>query len=164
MENIKKFFDSKALVKILHILVVIIIAMSIFYAGTLVGFQKASYGRIWSEHYNQNFGMGRRNINTGMMGGGFNGIGMMNYFPNAHGATGKIIKIELPSVIVQDKDNTEKVILIKDDTKIQIGRTEIKTGSLKMDDFIIVIGAPNEQGQIEAKLIRVIPRPEFLKQ
>ena len=70
---------------------------------------------------------------------------------------GKIIKIELPTIIVMDKDNTEKVVLIKDDTKIQNKKQDIKNLDLKVDDFIVVIGSPDDQGQIEAKFIRLMP-------
>jgi hypothetical protein len=78
-------------------------------------------------------------------------------FPNAHGAIGKIIKKELPTIIVQDKDNTEKVVLIKADTQIQKIKEKATQADLKIDDFIVVIGTPNEQGQIEAKFIRIMP-------
>ena len=158
-EDIKSVLEGKGLFRILCGIGVVIIALLIFSAGTRVGFHKASFGRAWGENYNENFGMGRRNL--GMMN--FGNIGMMDYFPNAHGATGKIIKIELPNVIVQDRDNIEKVLLIDTDTKIQKGRDIILTTDLKIDDFIVVIGTPNEKGMIEAKLIRLIPSPEFLK-
>ena len=58
---------------------------------------------------------------------------------------------------MQDKDNTEKVILIKSDTKIQKMKADIQTTDLSMNDFIVVIGSPDSQGQIEAKFIRVMP-------
>ena len=83
-------------------------------------------------------------------------------FPNAHGAIGKIIKIELPTLIVQDKDSTEKVILTANDTQIQRMRENITANDLKINDFLVVIGSPNEQGQIEAKLIRLVPSPELM--
>jgi hypothetical protein len=143
MEDIKKVFETKVAVKILYIIGIIIVAMIIFSAGISVGFHKASFGRTWGEHYNENFGMGK--------------IGMTNYFPNAHGAAGKIIKIELPNIIVQDKDKTEKVVTIDADTKIQEGRADIETKDLHLDDFVVVIGEPNSQGQILAKFIRVLP-------
>lgn len=155
-----KMLESKVLVRILYIIGIVIIATLIFSAGVTVGFHKASFGRAWGEHYNENFGMGHRN--SRIMG--IDKDGVMDYFPNAHGATGKIIKIELPSIIVEDKDNTEKVILIKEDTKIQKTREEIARTDLKLDDFVIIIGTPDAQGQIEAKFIRVLPSPEFLNQ
>ena len=33
---------------------------------------------------------------------------------------------------------------------------------LKIDDFVVVIGTPDEQGQIEAKFIRIMPSPDLL--
>jgi tRNA splicing ligase len=90
-------------------------------------------------------------------------FGMMNSFPNAHGATGKIIKIELPNIIVEGKDDTEKVVSLDNDTKIQNGRDVVAEEDLALDDFVVVIGVPNDKGVIEAKLIRVIPKPEYLQ-
>jgi hypothetical protein len=58
---------------------------------------------------------------------------------------------------VQDKNNIEKVILINTNTQIQEMRGNVATGDLKIDDFVVVIGTPNPQGQIEAKFIRVMP-------
>ena len=134
---------------------IVVVLGLIFSAGVSVGFHKASFGRAWGENYKNNFGM--------MPGGPNFGFGKDN-FPNAHGAIGKIIKIELPTIIVQDKDNTEKVILIKDDTQIEKMKDKIQTTDLKMDDFIVVIGSPNDKGQIEAKFIRLMPAPDFLNQ
>ena len=154
-EKLKKVFESKVLVGILYGIGIVIIVLVIFSAGVSVGFHKASFGRNWGDNYSKNFGNGDRGWPLG-------GPEMMNSFPNAHGVNGKIIKIELPTVIVADRDNLEKVVLIKDDTKIQRMRENITTDDLKIDDFIVVIGSPNNQGQIEAKLIRIMPAPGFL--
>ena len=150
-EKIKKIFESKFLVGILYGVGIVVAVLLIFSAGVSVGFRKASFGRAWGDNYEQNFGM--RPMPP---------FGGENNFPNAHGAAGKIIKIELPTVIVQDQDKTEKVVLIKDDTKIQKMRDNIVSTDLKLDDFIVVIGSPNNQGQIEAKFIRIMPSPDFL--
>jgi len=154
-EKLEKVFKSKVFVGILYGFGVAVVAVFIFSAGVSVGFHKASFGRAWGENYKNNFGM--------MPGGPIPNFGKDN-FPNAHGAIGKIIKIELPTIIVQDKDNTEKVILIKDDTQIQKMKDKIQTNDLKIDDFIVVIGSPNDKGQIEAKFIRLMPAPDFLNQ
>jgi len=145
-EDMKKFLESKVAVKILYGIGIVIVAMLIFSAGITVGFHKASFGRAWGENYERNFGM---MPNRPIFG--------QDNFPNANGAVGKIIKIELPNIIVQDKDNREKVVTTKTDTNIQDGKDNIKVADLKIDDFIVVIGTPNEQGQIEAKFIRVMP-------
>ncbi len=145
-ENIKKFFESKLLFKILCVIGIVLIALFIFYLGMNVGFHKATFGRAWEENYERNFGFGPDHSISGE-----------NNFPNANGAIGKIIKIELPTIIVQDKDNTEKVILTTNDTQIEDMRAKIANTDLKLNDFVVVIGEPNTQGQIEAKFIRVMP-------
>src|ERR1035437_8755098 len=117
-EDIKKIFESRTSFKILCGIGVVIIALLLFCAGIIVGFHKASFGHAWEENYEHNFGM-RPNPP------------MFDNFPNASGAIGKIIKIELPTIIVEDKDNTEKVVLINDDTRIQKVKQEITTGDLK---------------------------------
>ena len=159
-EELKKVFESKSLYRILCAIGIAIVAMLIFSAGIVVGFHKASFGRDWGNNYNENFGMGHRNMQMG----GMEKTGMMDYYPNSHGAIGKIIKIELPNIFVQGKDNTEKVVLINTDTKMQKERADIKTEDLHVDDYVVVIGTPDSKGVIEAKLIRVIPSPEFLTQ
>ncbi len=150
-EKILGFFESKILVGALYGIGIIIVLILVFSAGVSVGSKKASFGRAWGENYEKNFGM-----MPGRMGFG------KDNFPNTNGAIGKIIKIDLPTIIVQGKDSTEKVILIKNDTKVQKMMQEITTKELSLNDFIITIGSPNDQGQIEAKLIRVMPAPELL--
>ncbi|MBI3888298.1 hypothetical protein HY311_00715 [Candidatus Nomurabacteria bacterium] len=146
MEDIKKVFESKVSFKILFTIGVAIVALLIFCLGVMVGFHRASFGRAWEENYERNFGL-------------MPGRPPFDNFPNASGAIGKIIKITLPTMIVEDKNNTEKVILIKDDTRIQEMRENIAERDLKIDDFVVVIGTPDAQGQIEAKLIRIMPIP-----
>jgi len=152
-EKIINFFESKILVGILYGIGIVIVLALVFLAGISTGFHKASFGRNWGENYERNFGP-RNGMRPDFSG--------MKDFPNAHGAIGKIIKIELPTIIVQDKDQTEKIIFTKEDTKIQKKRDTVKLTDLAMNDFIVVIGSPNSQGQIEAKFIRVMPAPELL--
>lgn len=150
-EKILKIFESKILVRILYIAGIAIVLILIFSAGFSVGFHKASFGRAWGENYEKNFGMMPEHPEFGK-----------DNFPNAHGAVGKIIKIELPTIIVQDKDQTEKVVLINENTKIQKMRQPVEQKDLKVDDFAVIIGSPNDKGQIEAKFIRIMPSPNFL--
>jgi len=145
-EDIKNVFESKVAFRILAGVGIVLVSLLIFSAGITIGFHKASFGRAWGDNYESNFGM---KPNRPMFG--------QDNFPNANGAVGKIIKIQLPTIIVQDKDNTEKVILIKDDTKIQKMMSVIKASDLVVDNFVVIIGSPNNQGQIEAKLIRIMP-------
>ncbi|MBU0612227.1 hypothetical protein KKA39_01085 [Patescibacteria group bacterium] len=147
-----KLFESRILIGVLSGIGIIVVIILIFSAGVSVGFHKASFGRAWGENYGRNFGM---------KPGGPHFLGRDN-FPNAHGAAGKIIKKETPIIIVQDKDGTEKIILTNDQTKIQKMQKNIGVSDLKIDDFIVTIGSPNNKGQIEAKFIRLMPFPDFL--
>jgi len=152
-EKLVRVFESKVFVGVLYGIGIIVVLVLVFSAGISVGFHKASFGRAWGENYERNFGM--------MRDGGFNPArgSMMdqNFYPNAHGTIGKIINITSPTIIVADRDNTEKVVLINNDTKIQKMRTNITSADLVVDDFVVVIGSPNDQGQIVAKFIRVMP-------
>jgi len=145
-DELVKIFESKTTFKILCGIGIVLVALLIFYAGVNVGFHKASFGRAWGENYERNFGFGPDHPLLGA-----------DNFPNANGAIGKIIKIELPTIIVQDKNNTEKVILLSSDTHIEKMANAIDSSELSVNDFIVVIGSPNDQGQVEAKFIRVMP-------
>ena len=116
--------------------------------GIFVGFKKAGHSYRWGENYERNFGGP-----PGFFKGDFLGNGFMG----AHGVSGQIIKIDSSTLVIKGKDNMEKVVLIKDDTVIERLRETIKLNDLKVDDNIVVIGQPNEAGQIEAKFIRILP-------
>lgn len=153
-EKLNKIVESKNFRKIIYILGAVFILALVFQAGMMVGFRKASFSRDWGNNYERNFGP-KREASRLLKDG-------MRDIPNANGAIGKIIKVDFPNITVLDKDQTEKVVIIKDDTSI-LERKEILTkDSLTVDKFIIVIGNPNAQGQIEAKLIRIMPNPEAM--
>ncbi len=150
--DIKNVFESKSFRVVIYILGGLIVLAVVFQAGMFAGFRRASFGHDWGNNYAMNFGLPNRGPQ--MMGGDFGNL------PNAHGAIGKIIKIELPTIIVLDeKDNTEKVVLINEKTEIRVARDVVTADGLKLDDHIVVIGSPNSSGQIEARLIRLLPLP-----
>ena len=140
-EDVKKMFESKKVLVIMCLIGVLIIFAGIFNAGETIGFHRASFRCNWGSNYERNFGMMR-------------GFGSL---PNANGSVGKIIKVELPTIIVQDRDGLEKVILIGNDTVIRLIMQNVTPDNLKANDSVVVIGSPNAQGQIEAKLIRIMP-------
>lgn len=153
--KIKNAIFSKTFKRLIYIFGVLAVACLIFEVGVFVGGNRASFGRDWGDNYEKNFGSPHRNIR--MMGGN---IGDFGNLPNPNGAIGKIIKVELPTIIVLDpKDNTEKVILVNDQTEIRNMREKVSMNALALDRNIIVIGSPNSSGQIEAKLIRFLPAP-----
>jgi hypothetical protein len=145
-EIMKDISESKTLKAVVYGFGILIAIFVVFQAGVIVGFNKASFERDWDTNYSRNFGSRGTDI-------------MPENLPNDHGAFGKIVKVELPTMIVADKDNTEKVVLITDQTVIRKMRSEATVQDLTTDDTVVVIGSPDAKGQIEAKLIRILPAP-----
>lgn len=149
----KKLINHDILKKIIIGLVVIVIIMLIFGIGVRLGEKKAGFSYRWAEEYHRNFAGPRE---------GF--LGDWRSFPrgdfiNAHGVFGQIIKIEESTIIIKEGNNLERIVIVKDGTIIERLRETLKISDLKVDDFIVVIGEPNDSGQIEAKFIRLLPPP-----
>jgi len=145
----KDFFQSKDFKIIITILISLLIILLVFQLGMFVGHGRADFSFRWGENYHRNFG--------GPEQGFFGKFGGRDFIaPN--GAAGQIIKIDDQNITVKGRD-AEKIIVLSDQTTIRRFRETIKLTDLKIDDYIVVIGEPNDLGQIEAKLIRVMPPP-----
>ena len=86
----------------------------------------------------------------------FGRFGKEDYM-DAHGTFGQILKIDGQTLVIKGKDGVEKIVLVDEKTSIHRFKEAIKISDLKIDDFIVIIGEPNEAGQIIAKLIRIMP-------
>jgi len=148
--DLTKIFQSKAFAGFIGGVVVFLAILLIFKAGQVVGFRKADFACRWGGNYHRNF--------AGPEGGFFMGMGDRNFI-DANGTIGQIIKIDGQNFVIQGKDNMEKVILVTEKTVINRLRDTVKFSELKLDDYVVVIGEPTEAGQIEAKLIRLVPPP-----
>jgi hypothetical protein len=124
------------------------LALIIFQIGIYTGYHKASLA----------FGTGAAYYNV-FEGKGNGGPHPRGEYVEAHGAAGKILSISLPTFIVQGPDNFEKIILIDEDTDIRSSRDEANSSDLAAGDFVVVIGEPNGNAQVVAKLIRILPPP-----
>lgn len=142
--NIKKIFQSKTFLGILYGIGISLILLAIFQAGVFIGYHKAGFSYRFGDNYYSAFG-GRR------MGMGPDDQMM------AHGTVGKIIKLDLPTFVIEGPDKVEKIIRISDDADIHLFRDDIEPAGLKLGMQVVVIGSPNSQGEIEAKLIRIMP-------
>ncbi|MFA6534293.1 MAG: hypothetical protein WCT37_03930 [Patescibacteria group bacterium] len=148
MFDFNKIFQSKAFKTVNVCLVGLIVFLLIFGTGMAVGFRKAAFSFKWGENYHNNFG----GPPGGMMGE-FRGRDLID----AHGVAGTIIKIDGNSLVIAGQNNVETIVLLTDKTVINQLRENIQPADLRVDENIVVIGEPNDQGQIEAKLIRVLP-------
>jgi hypothetical protein len=141
----------------LFAIVVIVLAFGL---GVFVGERKAKFSYLWAENYHRMFAGPKA---------GFLGSLRMPPFPpfdefiEGHGTFGEIIKIEGNSLVAKGRENVEKVIVVTEKTVIKSGREDIKFSDLKIGDMIVIIGSPNDKGQIEAKLIRVFPPKSSFK-
>ena len=154
----KKIMDSDYLKPIIIGLLVLVSVFLVFGAGVWVGERKAGFSYRWAEGYHRNFAGPRE---------GF--LGDWKSFPQgefieAYGAFGQIIKINSStstnqSLVMKGKGDVETIVLIKEDTIIRNLRETVKIDSLKVDDYIVVVGEPNDAGQTEAKFIRIVPPP-----
>ena len=133
-----------------------VVIVLIFGAGMFVGGMKARFSYRWAESYHKNFAGPR----GGFLGDWRKFVPFPGEFIEGHGTFGEIIKINDSDLIVKGQGDVEKVIIITKDTTIEKGREKIKKEELKVGDRVVIIGSPNEQGQIEAKLIRVFSEEE----
>lgn len=148
--KIDDILQSKILKWTIFGVLIFTITVFVFSVGVFVGTRSANFAFDWADQYHRNFG--------GPEGGIFGDFSTGGGLTSPNGCFGQIIKIDLDKNVITVKDrDVEKVILVGDKTTIVFQKDNLKISDLKVDDKIVVIGEPNEQGQIEARLIRVMP-------
>lgn len=145
--ELNKIFQAKVLKWAILIIVGLVILLFVFKAGMFVGFTKARFSFNWDKNYHLNFGGP----------GGFMPEFDERNFMAPHGTFGAIVKIDGSTIVIKGDDGLEKIILISDQTDIREFRDRLAAADLKVDAKIVVIGEPDEQGQINAKFIRILP-------
>ena len=146
--DINQVFQSKMVKGLLLALGALFILLVGFKLGLIVGERKAEFSGHWGENYHRNFGGPKR---------GFMEQFGDREFIDASGAFGEILKIDGNTLTVNGKDDVEKIILVTEKTVINRLRDKISVADLRANDSIVTIGEPNADGQIEARLIRVMP-------
>lgn len=147
-----QFIHSRVIMAILATLAALAVLAGVFQLGVTVGERKSRHFTRWYDNYNRNLmPLAPRREGPGMPPGGM----PWPMLPNTHGVFGKILSINENSLVVQGKDNVEQNVIITSSTEIRAGRDAGTPEDLKPDTEVSVLGAPNEQGQIEARLIRL---------
>ncbi len=147
-EEIKKVLGAKIVKTSLFILGGLIIVLAIFWSGMMVGFRKAQFNEKFGRNYQDIFMGSKRRGPIDFRG---------KNFMDANSATGSVIKIDTSTLIIKDDDGMEKSILISDKTSIRRFQDTILPSDIKVDEKVVILGAPSTTGQIEARLIRVMP-------
>ncbi|MBU6447827.1 hypothetical protein KGQ24_03235 [Patescibacteria group bacterium] len=144
----KNILSTKFLKWLSFGVLIIVALLLVFQLGISVGYHKANFAIKWAQNYKRDFGgprMGMFGIYTG------------NNFMYGHGVLGTIAKITPDSIVIRSADNSEKIVNIDSDTVLNQAAQNIKLQDLKTDQQVIVIGSPNQDGTIDAKIIRVFP-------
>ena len=144
----KEFLRTSRFKKTVYILGALIVLSLAFHAGMAVGFHRAEFGHRFDQSYMNAYG---RHPEMGK--------GRERDEPfETHGAIGKVLSVSLPTIVVEDK-NIEKVVRISSSTIVRHFRDHIDITTIKPNDFIIVIGEPNNNSEVVAKFIRMLPPP-----
>ena len=146
--DLAKFSKSKFFTTLLIAIPAVILLLAAFRLGVFVGHHKARFSDEWGGTYERTF-IGPRK--------GFHGVFSNGGFMNEYGTAGAIVKIEGSNLIISGRDNIEKSILVSTSTIIRMYQDTLHPADLKAGQQITVIGSPNNQGQIEAKFIRLLP-------
>jgi hypothetical protein len=151
--NFQHLYKSKTFRTALITILGVSIVLAIFETGVAVGHRKAAFSYRFGEGYYRVFSGAEGRDSRGMMG----------FFdedlPGGHGATGKVIRILPSSFVVASPDNTERIITTNSDTIVRRFRDVASTSDIKIDDFVITLGSPDEMGKVNAKFIRIMPPP-----
>jgi len=141
--DLKTFYKSKKVKYALSALVFLAVLLFVFQAGMIVGFERANF----SGHLGDNYSMVFDDNNPGQM---------MTKDPLGYGTIGVVLSVSGDNVSVATSDNLEKVVKITSDTLIRRAHNEATTTDLKAGDSIVVVGSPDAQGEIDARLIRIV--------
>lgn len=147
--NIKKLFESVVFQKIIVGVGIALAVLVVFQAGVFVGFHKAGASYHMGDSYYRVFGDDSGPLPRELVAD----------FSDAHGTAGKVVSVHLPTFIVEDKNQEEKVVAITDDTVIRRLRGSASTSAITAGEFVVVIGEPNEQSELQATLVRLVPPP-----
>lgn len=148
--NLTNFFQSKKFQLATWIAAGFILLLLVFKLGVFVGYKKAFFIGRWSENYHRNF--------AGPRGGFFrNFLSDKRDFIGAHGVFGSVLSVDGTRIVVRGRDNVEKIILVTDKTVITRLRETVGAYDIKPDDNIVIIGEPNDAGEIQAKFVRIMP-------
>lgn len=150
-EKIQRIFRARSFQKALIVVGVLFLFVIVFEAGILVGFKKAKFSSLLGDNYYRAFERKEEKSMRKVFG---------DRLPTSHGSAGQVIKISNDSFIVEDREGIEKTIVFGPNTLIKKSKDSLATSSLSQGDFVVVIGTPNDNSEIKAELIRVMPAPK----
>lgn len=143
----KNILKSKWFIITIGIIIEIILLIVVFKAGMLFGIKKAKFNLEWGRNYGKYFGEPKIGL--------FKEPPLREKMKNAFGNAGVVLSVASSSIVIKSNDGSEKVIAVNENTTIHLRNYEIGIEGIKVGDSIVVIGEPDKEGKILAKLIRV---------
>jgi hypothetical protein len=153
------FFRSRLFLGIVLGIILMLVVTCIFEAGVAVGFHEATFSSHWGANYGKNFGDENSPSNT--LFPGSNG-------PTPDGLMGKVISItsatgsstdSTTTLIISSPNKPEEKVLDDTDTTIRDHENTVTLSDIKVGSYVVVLGTPDAQGEIDANLIRLVPSP-----
>jgi hypothetical protein len=144
MSEFLKTPKTKTLLWVLCSILVVLIAFGL---GIAVGYRRAIFASEFGENYYQN-----------LYGSPFGRpmVGVTNRGPlTMHGVVGEVIDITSSTLSVKDPMGNEQSVLVVSGTPIREIDNNILMTDIRIGDGVTVIGDPSENGQVEARFIRV---------
>ncbi len=149
--NYKDIFQSRSWSGIILVLGILLVVLLVFQAGIFVGYRSAMFSNGRASSYQ--VGMGDpRSILAPFIHDADD--------PNPHGTVGEIVSIQMPFLMIKGAQNAEEIVAVSGTTTVRNMRDTASTSMLRVGDQVIVIGAPDEGGQMHAAFIRIIT-PRF---
>jgi hypothetical protein len=146
-DSLKTFVRSRLFVGIIAGIGTLFIVLCIFQVGILVGYREAMYSSGFGKNYARNFG-------------GTTMFGMPDgHEPTPHGDEGKILSIDGSTIVIDNDQQPEQKVLIDSGTIIRDGESTVSASTLTVGNYVVVVGSPDSQDEIDAKLIRILPAP-----
>ena len=156
---------------------VAVVLLGAFGLGVKVGASKAAFSKHIGSGHNGlsergSVGRGHDRGSGGKMGqrgrGGLKGKGGSGRFDGrkrgggkqrfsgGHGVAGEITDVSGDVVLIEDRAGNEKTVKISERTKVLKGGSVIDSGDIDTGDPVVVLGEPNDAGEIDAKLIKIL--------
>jgi hypothetical protein len=146
--NTNDFIRSPKFKAILYLLAVLLGGILIFEGGVAVGYHRAAFSYQWNTNYFRDsrdprsfFAVFSRDADD----------------PNPHGAIGQVVSVNLPRFMVKGPNSPEQVVVIGPGTALRRFHGDGTTTDLKAGQQVIVIGSPDDQGEIRASFVRILP-------
>ncbi len=153
--NIKELINSKKFKAAITVIALAVVVLAVFQVGVFVGFKKASFAKNWGDNYYRTFGRPQNDFK--MPGMPKMDIGLTD----SHGVAGRVLRVAPPRLMIESPEKIEKSVIIGDKTIIRRFRDNVDISSIQQDEFVVVLGSPNETGEIEAGFVRLMPHPFF---